>query len=160
MAVKNPECPICGDVFKDGRGLSGHLQFAHQDLSDEEREQAKEEGMNRGRKQQMPAPSEAGGSAGRSIRDRELELKGMLWEIKERREEIEEEMPGPGVFSFLNSDKKEALQESLDELDQREEEIRERLSEIDREADPNVRGGTVEDPQLNDALEGANPQDG
>ena len=116
MAVKNPECPICGDTFKDGRGLSGHLQFKH-DLSGDEHQEKLGEGMDRGEKRQRRAPDEVGGKAGRSVRDRELELKGMLYEI-------EREMEGLGPFSDWGDDQRS-------ELKQRKESILEELDELD-----------------------------
>jgi hypothetical protein len=133
MAVKNPECPICGDTFKDGRGLSGHLQFKH-GLSGEKHERELEKGMSRGEKQQSPAPSEVGGRAGRSVRDRELELKGMLWEIQEKREELESEKTPGDVLGIFGSSKE--VESQLEDLDQREKRIRERLQKIDAGSGP------------------------
>jgi hypothetical protein len=133
MAVKNPECTICGETFKDGRGLSGHLQFKH-GLSGEEHERELEKGMSRGEKQQSPAPSEVGGRTGRSVRDRELELKGMLWEIEEKREELKNQRPAGDVLGIFGSSKE--IDSQLEELDQREGRIRERLQKIDSGSSP------------------------
>lgn len=137
MAVKNPECPICGDTFTDGRGLSGHLQFKH-GLSGEKHERELEKGMSRGEKQQAPAPSEVGGHGGRSVRDRELELKGMLWEIEEKREELESQRPAGDVLGVFGGS--EEIDSQLEDLDQREERIRKRLQEIDGGSNPEDTG--------------------
>lgn len=133
MAVKNPECTICGETFKDGRGLSGHLQFKH-DLSGDEHERELEKGMSRGERQQSPAPSEVGGRTGRSVRDRELELKGMLWEIEEKREELKNQRPAGDVLRIFGSSKE--IDSQLEDLDKREERIRERLQKIDAGSSP------------------------
>lgn len=148
MAVKNPECPICGDTFKDGRGLSGHLQFKH-GLSGEEHERELEKGMSRGEKRQAPAPSEVGGNAGRSVRDRELELKGMLWEIKEEREQLEEEKP-PSFQAYLGGREEiNRIEDRLSELEGRESQIREKLQEINTGSS----SSTGEDSELAQAID-------
>lgn len=120
MAVKNPECPICGETFEDGRGLSGHLQFKHS-LSGDEHKRELDKGMDRGEKRQSAAPAEVGGRSGRSVRDRELELKGMLHEIREEKEEI----PTLGPWVWKSSDK-----ERLSELNRREQEICDELERL------------------------------
>lgn len=54
--VKNPECPVCGKVLSDGRGLNGHLRMAHQ-LTGEEHEEKMEEAMSQAEERQPdPAP--------------------------------------------------------------------------------------------------------
>lgn len=118
MAVKDPECPICGDVFKDGRGLSGHLQFKHSLSGDEHRERL-DEGMNRGEQRESVAPAEAQNK--RSVRDRILELKGMLYEIQQKKDDI-----GP-LAAVVNPKKGERL----DELRDREQEIRDELEQLE-----------------------------
>lgn len=128
MAVKDPECPICGDTFKDGRGLSGHLQFKHQLSGDEHREKL-DEGMDRGQKRQTPAPEEVGGRSGRSVRDRELELKGMLLECREKQEEIREKDRSADFLGLPIRTDVEA-KERLEELKQREQEILDELERI------------------------------
>jgi len=141
MAVKNPECPICGDTFKDGRGLSGHLQFKHS-LSGDEHSEMLDEGMERGEKQETPARDEVGGKTGRSIRDRELELKGMLLECQDKqrevREKIEEVKEEDRSVSFLNvplatdteaQKRLEKLQDRLQGLEDREQSI---IDELDK----------------------------
>ena len=141
MAVKNPECPICGDTFQDGRGLSGHLQFKHSLSGDEHREML-DEGMEKGESSQRPAPEEVGGSSGRSIRDRELELKGMLLEcrdkqreVREKIEEVKEEDRSVSVLSIpLATDTEaqkrlEKLQDRLQGLEDREQSI---IDELDK----------------------------
>ena len=121
MAVKNPECPICGDTFKDGRGLSGHLQFKHS-LSGNEHKEKMDEGMDRGEKSQTRASGDVGGKAGRSIRDRELELKGMLHEIEE---EIE------GLHSTHIFPAWGESGEQMKELKKRKKEIQGELKKLD-----------------------------
>lgn len=147
VAVRNPECPICGETFQDGRGLSGHLQFKH-DLSGDDHRRKLDKGMDRGRRDSKAAQPEHGGRAGRSVRDRELELKGMLWEIQVERQQVQKEMPG--AFDLLQTEKREELKEELNKLDEREEEIREQLAEIDRDSDSEIR----------DAVKGVDVQDG
>lgn len=124
MAVKNPQCPICGERFKDGRGLSGHVQWKHS-LSGEERDEVVQEGLERGRREEQPASDR---SHVRSVRDRELEIKGMLWEIEQRRTQLKRGKPSADLFSF--SSKSKEVQSKLDELDKREEECREELRKI------------------------------
>lgn len=141
VAVRNPECPICGETFQDGRGLSGHLQFKHSLSGDEHREML-DEGMERGESSQKAAPEEVGGNAGRSIRDRELELKGMLLECRDKqnevRQEIEQVKQEDRSVSFLNvplvtdtdaQERLEELQARLQDLEEREKDI---LTELDR----------------------------
>lgn len=118
MAVKNPECPICGDTFEDGRGLSGHLQFKH-GLSGDEHEEKLDKGMERGQKRETLASEE---TRGKTIRERELELKGELSEIEEERKE---------VSTLLGMPLTDADKEKREELNQREKEIREELQELD-----------------------------
>lgn len=118
MAVKNPECPICGETFKDGRGLSGHLQFKH-GLSGDEHGEKLDKGMERGQKQETLASEE---TRGKTIRERELELKGELSEIEEERKE---------VSTILGMPLTDADKEKREELNQREKEIREELQELD-----------------------------
>lgn len=137
MAVKNPECPVCGDTFKDGRGLSGHLQFKH-GLSGDEHKEKLDEGMERGEKATEPSPT----SENRSIRDRELELKGLLLETREAKRGTEEKIAevekedssvSIGRISlFTDTDTKERLrklEDRLQELQERESDI---LDELDR----------------------------
>jgi len=128
VAVRNPECPICGDTFQDGRGLSGHLQFKHSLSGDEHREML-DEGMEKGQKAERRAPDESGGWSGRSLRDRELELKGMLQECREKQEQVREQDRSWDVFGIPIQTDVEA-QKKLEELEEREEKIRERLREI------------------------------
>jgi hypothetical protein len=128
VAVRNPECPICGETFQDGRGLSGHLQFKHSLSGDDHREML-DEGMEKGEKAGRRAPDESGGWSGRSLRDRELELKGMLQECKEKQEEVRKQDRSWGVFGIPIQTDVEA-QEKLEELEKREGKIRERLQEI------------------------------
>lgn len=128
VAVRNPECPICEETFKDGRGLSGHLQFKH-GLSDEEHREMLDEGMDRGEKSEQPAPDGAAGWSGRSVRDRELELKGRLQEIKEKRERIQENDRSWGILGVrIQTDVK--AKEALEELEEREQEVREELRKL------------------------------
>lgn len=137
MAVKNPECPVCGDTFKDGRGLSGHLQFKH-GLSGDEHKEKLDEGMERGEKATEASPT----SENRSVRDRELELKGLLLETREAKrgteEKIEEAKREDSSVSigrislFTDTDTKERLrklEDRLQELQERESDI---LDELDR----------------------------
>ena len=141
MAVKNPECPICGETFQDGRGLSGHLQFKHSLSGDEHREML-DEGMEKGESSQRPVPEEVGGSSGRSIRDRVLELKGMLLECRDKQEEVrgeieevKEEDRSVSVLSIpLSTDTEaqkrlEELQDRLQDLEDREQSI---IDELDK----------------------------
>lgn len=129
VAVRNPECPICGESFKDGRGLSGHLQFKHS-LSGEEHREMLDEGMDRGEKSDRPAPEGGGRWAGRSLRDRELELKGLLQECREKQEEIREKDRSWGILGVpIQTDVK--AQDALEELEEREEKILEELQEIE-----------------------------
>jgi hypothetical protein len=137
MAVKNPECPVCGDTFKDGRGLSGHLQFKH-GLSGDEHKEKLDEGMERGEKATEVSPT----SENRSIRDRELELKGLLLETREAKRGTEEKIAevekedssvsiGP-LSMWTDTDTKERLrrlEDRLQELQERESDI---LDELDR----------------------------
>jgi hypothetical protein len=118
MAVRNPECPICHDTFQDARGLHGHLQFKHQ-VEGEEKKRLMEEGKSRGRKSITLAPKSERGNAQRSIRDRELELKGRLYELNRELQEL------TGLFGPAWADK-----ERVEEIEQRKTEIKKRLSEI------------------------------
>jgi hypothetical protein len=122
MATINPECSICGETFKDGRGLAGHIQWKHSDLPKEEQEKLKKEGMSKGEKKRILSEDEMNSNSNRSIRDRELELKGMLYEIEQKRDEVEA-LFGEEAWS-------EEEQETLDELNEREQRIHEKLKEI------------------------------
>lgn len=141
VAVRNPECPICGDTFEDGRGLSGHLQFKH-NLSGEEHREMLDEGMEKGESSQRPAPEEVGGNSGRSVRDRELELKGMLLECRDKQEEVQEEIErvkendrsvsfGP-LSLRTDVDAKERLKELRDRLQDLEEREQSIIDELNR----------------------------
>lgn len=132
VAVRNPECPICGDTFQDGRGLSGHLQFKHSLSGDEHREML-DEGMERGEKSDRPAPDDAGGWSGRSVRDRELELKGMLQECKEKQEKVREKDRSWDILGIPIQTDVEA-QQKLDELEERERKIRRELRKIQNQS--------------------------
>lgn len=140
MATKDPECPICGDVFVDGRGLSGHLQFKH-DLSGEEHAEMKEKGMARGEKVREPAPT----GENRSVRDRELEIKGMLLECRVNQNKVRVELDevrekdrslsvfGLQVLTDAESEKRiDELEGRLSELEEREEELLSKLEELNR----------------------------
>ncbi len=132
VAVHNPECPICGDTFQDGRGLSGHLQFKHSLSGDEHREML-DEGMERGEKSDRPAPDDAGGWSGRSVRDRELELKGMLQECKEKQEKVRDKDRSWDILGIPIRTDVEA-QQKLDELEERERKIRRELRKIQNQS--------------------------
>lgn len=133
VAVRNPECPICGDTFEDGRGLSGHLQFKHS-LSGGEHREMLDEGMERGEKADRPAPSGGGAWSGRSLRDRELELKGMLQECREKQKQIQEKDRSWGILGIPIQTDVEA-KEKLEELQERERKIREELRSIQSQID-------------------------
>lgn len=142
VAVLNPECPICGDTFQDGRGLSGHLQFKHS-LSGEDHREMLDEGMEKGESSQKRAPEEAGGNAGRSVRDRELEVKGMLLECREKQEKVRKRIDevrdedrsvsfGP-ISLATDTEAKEKLQKlkkQLQELEERESNLLDELNRI------------------------------
>lgn len=164
MATRNPECPICGDRFQDGRGLVGHLRFAHS-LEGEELENAKNEGMARGQRDSKPARPEHGGKAGRSVRDRELEIKGLMFEIQERREELEEES-SPFMWSSMSDE----VRKQMGELDKREERCRKELEKIQDEREVgNVPDApppedaempeATDESDLKSSVSKANPQD-
>lgn len=42
MASSRPRCPVCGDSFKDLRGLNGHLRMSHGVTGDEHEEKMQE----------------------------------------------------------------------------------------------------------------------
>lgn len=168
MATRNPECVICGDRFEDGRGLNGHLRFKH-DLEGDELEEAQRKGMERGRRDSKPARPEHGGSAGRSIRDRELEVKGLLWENRKRKEELEEKRSGFDPFGLTSNS--EEIEEKLEELEEQEERYRKELRRI---ADEREAGNVPEAPkpeesdrlqrgeqkEISDAIDQVDPEDG
>lgn len=115
MATLDPECPICGQTFEDGRGLNGHLRFKH-GLDGEEFEEAMGEGMSRGRKGVTPAAVVEDESE--SVRGQELRLKGRLYEVEKKLEEI--------PFVFFSSE----VGERKKELEAQRDRLKEKLSEI------------------------------
>jgi len=117
MAIKNPECPICSKTFQDARGLHGHLQFKHQ-VEGEEKERLMEEGKSRGRKSVTLDPKSESGYE-RSKRDRELEIKGRLYELNRELQEIS------GLFGPSWADK-----DRVKEIEQRKDELEKQLSQI------------------------------
>lgn len=137
MAVKNPECPVCGaDHFKDGRGLSGHLQFKHQ-LSGKEHEKKLNEGMARGRKKKAPVERTASAVAGggdeasneagsqMSAREKELMLRGELAEVEDELEEIRENR---SIMDRMLSKRSR----EIEQLEGRKAEIQEKLDKLQK----------------------------
>jgi hypothetical protein len=92
-----------------------------------------DEGMERGEKSDRPAPDDAGGWSGRSVRDRELELKGMLQECKEKQEKVREKDRSWDILGIPIQTDVEA-QQKLDELEERESKIRRELRKIQNQS--------------------------
>lgn len=101
-----------------------------------------DEGMEKGESSQRAAPEEVGGNTGRSVRDRELELKGMLLECREKKREVQKEIEkakaedasisfGPlSLRTDVDTQKRlEDLRDRFQALEDREQEI---ISELDR----------------------------
>jgi hypothetical protein len=139
-AVKNPVCTICDETFKDGRGLSGHIQWKHQDLSEEEREELMEEGMSRGRESAAGGAADDLNTAALRYSDPVMQAVERVREAKDRLEEAEARMEalkessggtglGPVGTPWMNV-KREAKQRCKDEIQRREEEVERRVEQL------------------------------
>lgn len=139
-AVKNPVCPICQETFKDGRGLSGHLQFKH-GLSGEDHEEKLEEGMSRGTEE---VPTSGFASVDRKLyQDDRMQAvenlrvaKKRLERAKERKEALHEASGGHTEFtgwaaSTWQQVKGETREQIDDQITRCEEEIEKRKEQLD-----------------------------
>lgn len=143
-AVKNPVCPICDETFKDGRGLSGHIQWKHQDLSEDEREELMEEGMSRGRESAAGGAADDLNTAALRYTDPVMQAVERVRQAKDRLEETEDRLKalnecshGSGVpVGNLHMGTKatkivrEAKQRCRDEIERREDEVERRVEQL------------------------------
>jgi exonuclease VII small subunit len=139
-AVKNPVCTICDETFKDGRGLSGHIQWKHQDLSEDEREELMEEGMSRGRESAAGEAADDLNTAALRYTDPVMQAVERVRQAKDRLEEAEDRMEalmessgGTGVGPFgtkwMNV-KREVKQRCKEEIQRREDEVERRVEQL------------------------------
>lgn len=122
------ECPKCGEIFQDGRGLHGHLRFK-EGLSGDELETVFEKAKGN----EVPDPVEAVGPSG-EFRDPVLRSAETLRRWKGRKEAIEESTYGYG--KPLVSEGQRVKREAWDRCKEKVREAREALDDaIKREAE-------------------------
>lgn len=138
-AVKNPVCPMCGETFKDGRGVSGHLQFKH-GLSGDEHSEALEEAMSRG---QDDRSAEGIPGERKNYQDARMQAvedlrfaKNRLQDAKDRKKALHESSGGHTETTGWAANtwqevKRETRQQIDEEIEDWEEEVEKRIEQLD-----------------------------
>jgi hypothetical protein len=139
-AVKNPVCPVCGETFKDGRGVSGHLQFKH-GLSGDEHREALDEAMSRGQDEESLEGVRLEGKVYQDSRMQAVENLRVAMEQLERAEKRKEalrqssggstEITGIAVSTWQEV-KRETREQIDEEISRMEERVEERKKQLDQ----------------------------
>ena len=138
--AKNPECPVCGDVLSDGRGLNGHLRMAHQ-ITGEEHQEIMDEALAEAEEKQGVSSGDLDADSPLVKRIEEVALHYGITPpevVRKIRRPMKKDHPWAGLDyedrGFFSSGEKELVEQVLDDVEKRLEKEKEKVGDAMNEA--------------------------